>query len=86
VLFCEFGVNCRAPQPVSCSTPSLPNPDRLGHAEVGEVVDDSDPNVSFDDLALKAPGKQFITKLSFPLFFVFQPNGIMPPIAAHVEC
>ena len=25
-------------------------------------------------------------EVSFPLFFVFQPNGIMPPIAAHVEC
>jgi hypothetical protein len=24
--------------------------------------------------------------LSFPLFFVFQPIGIMPPIAAHAEC
>ena len=24
-------------------------------------------------------------ELSFPLFFVFQPNGIMPPIAAHAE-
>jgi hypothetical protein len=24
-------------------------------------------------------------KLSFPLFFVFQPIGIMPPIAAHAE-
>jgi len=24
--------------------------------------------------------------VSFPLFFVFQPIGIMPPIAAHAEC
>ena len=27
-----------------------------------------------------------IAGLSFPLFFVFQPNGIMPPISAHAEC
>ncbi|MBK8760466.1 MAG: hypothetical protein IPM03_08535 [Sulfuritalea sp.] len=25
-------------------------------------------------------------EVSFPLFFVFQPKGIMPPIAAHAEC
>jgi hypothetical protein len=24
--------------------------------------------------------------MSFPLFFTFQPIGIMPPIAAHAEC
>ena len=24
--------------------------------------------------------------VSFPLFFVFQPIGIMLPIAAHAEC
>ena len=26
------------------------------------------------------------SSLSFPLFFVFQPIGIMPPIVAHAEC
>lgn len=25
-------------------------------------------------------------RVRFPLFFVFQPNGIMPPISAHAEC
>ena len=28
----------------------------------------------------------FLNVLSFPLFFVFQPDGIMPPISAHAEC
>ena len=26
-----------------------------------------------------------LTRLSFPLFFVFQPDGIMPPILVHAE-
>jgi len=30
--------------------------------------------------------RKFGIELSFPLFFVFQPIGIMPLIAAHAEC
>jgi hypothetical protein len=29
---------------------------------------------------------QVILYLSFPLFFVFQPIGIMPPISLYAEC
>jgi hypothetical protein len=41
----------------------LPSPDRLGHAGVGETVDDGHPNMSFDDLAFEAPGEQFVAEL-----------------------
>jgi transposase len=34
----------------------------------------------------RAAVMQLIEQVSFALFFVFQPYGIMPPIAAHAEC
>ena len=41
-------------------------------------------------LALEVAGPEkfesrYIATLSFPLFFVFQADGIMPPIPAHAE-
>jgi hypothetical protein len=35
--------------------------------------------------AWKTKGNTF-DEMSFPLFFVFQPIGIMPPISVHAEC
>jgi hypothetical protein len=29
--------------------------------------------------------KEFLRRVSFPLFFVFQPIGMMPPISLHAE-
>jgi hypothetical protein len=57
--------------PVSCSRRNLPNPDRLGHAKVGESVDDDHPNMGFDDLAFEAPGQQFVPELFEPDYHVF---------------
>ena len=34
---------------------------------------------------LRPIGGFYRAALSFPLFFVFQPIGIMPPILSHVE-
>jgi len=54
------------------------------------VKDDGNPYAqsSIDAILSNSDTKNIPTsnKMSFPLFFVFQPNGIMPPIVAHAEC
>ena len=66
-----MGMNSLFPFPVSCSRRNWPNPDRLGHAKVGESVDDDHTNMGFDDLAFEAPGQQFVPELFEPVHHVF---------------
>ena len=56
---------------------------------VVQVIKVGDMLIKYDvraiRLGLRMPAK-YLEQVSSPLFFVFQPIGIMPPIAAHAEC
>ena len=58
-------------QPDSHSGRNLPSPDRLRHAEVGELVDDGCPDVALGHLLLKRTGEESITQLLEPIHHVF---------------
>lgn len=72
-------MNSPFPHPDSCSRRNMPSPDRLRHAEVGELVDDGGANVALGNLPVKLTGEESISQLLEPIHHVF---GKAAPVIA----